>query len=100
MILITQINFLNNLSVKVSIFPKAWKEALVIPIPKSGNLTYVGNYRPISLLPLQAKVLKKLIHNQLIAYFEDTQYLSEKQHGFRKNHSTTHSVAQLNKYLN
>ena len=62
LILIAQIIFLCNLSIKVSIFPKAWKEALVIPIPKSGNLTYVGSYRPISLFPLPAKVLKKLIH--------------------------------------
>ena len=60
LILITQITFLCNLSVKVSIFPKAWKQALVIPIPKSGNLTYVGTNRPISLLTLMSKLLKKL----------------------------------------
>ena len=40
-----------NLSLEKSVFPDEWKKALVIPIPKSGDLTQVKNYRPISLLP-------------------------------------------------
>ena len=98
--LTTQLTFLFNLTVKFSEFPAAWKEALVIPIPKGGNSTLVGNYRPISLLPLPGKLLEKLVHTQLMTHLEDMQYLSENQHGFRKNHSTVHSVAQITKYLN
>ena len=60
--LISQITFLYNLSLHTSIFLAAWKKALVIPIPKSGNLTQVKNYRPISLLPLPRKLLEKLVH--------------------------------------
>ena len=98
--LTTQVTFLFNLTTKSSEFPKAWKEALVIPIPKCGNSTCVGNYRPISLLPLPGKLLEKLVHNQLMSHLEDIQFLSENQLGFRKNHSTVHSVAQITKYLN
>ena len=58
-------------SVETSIFPEAWKEALVIPIPKGGNLTLVQNYRPISLLPLPGKILDKLMHKQLTNYLEE-----------------------------
>ena len=59
-ILSPEVTYMYNLSVETSIFPSAWKEALIVPIPKSGNLTKVQNYRPISLLPLPGKILEKL----------------------------------------
>ena len=99
-ILIEQVTHLFNMTISSSIFPECWKDALVIPIPKTGNLTKVQNYRPISLLPLPGKLLEKLIHSQLSNHLEDIGYLSESQYGFRKNHSTVHSVAQLTKYVN
>ena len=34
-----EVTYLMNLSINNSSFPSAWKEALVIPIPKAGNLT-------------------------------------------------------------
>ena len=70
---------------------------MVVPNPKSGNLTLVKNYRPISLLPIPGEILEKLIHHQLSAYLEAL--LTDKQHGFRKSHSTIHSVAQLTNYI-
>ena len=94
-ILIHQVTFMMNLSIKTSVFPEAWKEALVIPIPKSGSPTMVQNYRPISLLPLPGKIIEKLIHKQLI----DNSLLTEYQHGFRKSHSCIHSVAQVTNYI-
>ena len=84
-ILITEITYLFNLSVGKSIFPEAWKDALVIPIPKTGNLSKVQNYRPISLLPLPGKLLEKLIHNQISMYLELNNLLVDEQHGFRKD---------------
>ena len=64
--LIPVITHMYNLSIEKSVFPSAWKWALVVPIPKSGDLTNDTNYRPISLLPLPGKILEKLIHvNQI-----------------------------------
>ena len=88
-----------NLTVRSSTFPAAWKEALIIPIPKTGNLTQVKNYRPISLLPLPGKIAEKLMHKQLVEYIESNSLLSEYQHGFRKQHSCVHSVAQFTSYV-
>ena len=88
-----------NLSIQSSSFPKVWKNALVIPIPKQGNLTKVQNYRPISLLPLPGKILEKLIHQQLTAHLDSESLLADEQHGFRKKHSTTHAVAQVTDYV-
>ena len=98
-ILIPEVTYMYNLSISSSKFPKAWKQALVIPIPKVGNLSLVQNYRPISLLPLPGKILEKIIHQQLSDYFEQEALLTEDQHGFRKAHSTNHSVAQLTNYV-
>ena len=99
-ILVKEVTHMFNLSITNSIFPAAWKSALVIPIPKTGDLTAVKNYRPISLLPLPGKILEKLVHAQLSNYLEGLSLLKEEQHGFRSNHSTVHSVAQLTNFVN
>ena len=98
-ILSLQVTHMMNLSIVKAIFPTAWKKALVIPIPKSGNLTMVQNYRPISLLPLPGKILEKLIHKQLENFVESNSLLATSQHGFRRGHSTIHSVEQLTNYV-
>ena len=99
-ILLEEVTYLFNLSISSSEFPKAWKEALVIPIPKSGDLTKVQHFRPISLLPLPGKLLEKLVHKQLSDHLENESLLVDIQHGFRKKHSTIHAVAQFTNYVN
>ena len=42
-------DLINN-SFKLGIFPKAWKQATVVPIHKGGNKGDMGNYCPILLL--------------------------------------------------
>ena len=98
--IIPEITHLYDLSLTTSNFPAEWKKALVVPIPKTGDLTLVQNYRPISLLPLPGKILEKLVHLQLADYLESNSLLTEVQHGFRRNHSTIHSVAQFSNYVN
>ena len=95
-----EVTHMFNLSLEKSVFPNEWKKALVIPIPKSGDLTQVKNYRPISLLPLPGKILEKLVHLQLSDHLERNFLLSSTQHGFRREHSTLDSVAQFTSYIN
>ena len=45
-------------------------------------------------------MLEKLIHGQLSEHIETNSLLADEQHGFRKNHSTVHSIAQLTTYVN
>ena len=81
-------------------FPDAWKEALVIPIAKSGDKTDPSNYRPISLLPILSKVAEKVINKQLNEYLEKTHLISTHQYGFRQKHSTQPLLLQLtNRWL-
>ena len=98
--LLKEVTFMFNLSIKTSVFPEPWKKALVVPIPKTGDLTNVKNFRPISLLPLPGKIMAKLIHQQLTSYLNDESLLTDSQYGFRKNCSTIHSVDQLTSYIN
>ena len=99
-ILAEQMTFISNLSVKTQTFPESWKKALVIPIPKKGDLSSVTNFRPISLLPQPGKVLEKLVHNSLTQFIEENMLLSHSQHGFRKNKSTLDALYQLTSTIN
>ena len=97
--LVAQVTFMYNLSFEKACFPMNWKKALVIPIPKQGNLTKVQNYRPISLLPLPGKVLEKLVHQQLSDHLETESLLTDTQYGFRKKLSTIHAIAQVTDFV-
>ena len=50
-----------NLSLQTNSFPVQWKQALVTPIYKKGDLHEVANYHPISLLSNVSKLLEKLL---------------------------------------
>ena len=71
------------------------KIARIIPIFKSGDSSDPKNYRPISLLPSFSKILKQLIYNRLISFFNKQDILHSSQHGFRTNHSTNSAIAEV-----
>ena len=48
-----------NTSIVTGVFPQAWKHANVILLFKTGDISNVSNYRPISLLPVLSKILEK-----------------------------------------
>ena len=70
-------------------FPKAWREALVIPIlkpdkdPKDPN-----SFRPISLLSCLCKILEKIVNKRLMWFLERNNLLDKCQCGFRKGRCT------------
>ena len=45
--------------------PQEWKDALIVPIPKKGDLSLCDNWRGISLLDLGGKVFAKIIQQRL-----------------------------------
>ena len=77
-----------NYSLKTSQIPTEWKAANVIPVPKSVNARSVDEYRPISILPVVAKVFESLVHTQVYGYLKHHDILHESQSGFRPKHST------------
>ena len=50
------------------IFPEEPKYSKASPILKVGNIETVGNYRPISVLPIFSKVLERIMYNRTYQY--------------------------------
>ena len=73
--------------------PSEWREALVVPIFKSGSRSAPTNYRPIALLSVVSKVLEKIVHRRLNMFLQPI--LSSKQSGFRKRDSTEFQLTRL-----
>ena len=62
---------------------------------KTSAVTYPGNYRSIAVLPPFAKILERLVNNQLSDFLEKENILFKHQFGFRKNYSTEQAILEL-----
>ena len=72
----------------LGIFPENLKIACLCPIYKGeGTRSNPDNYRPISVLPVLARIFEKLIHEQLYTFIEP--HLHSFRSGFREKHSTS-----------
>ena len=80
--------FLINSSISRDYVPASWKEAIVVPIHKAGQVDDPKNFRPISLLPVVSKVAERVVHQQLMAYLETHKLITDYQFGFRPGRST------------
>ena len=85
-------------------FPKSWKVGTIIPLPKSGALSLVGNWRPVCLLNVCGKVCEKILHKQLLDHMLRHRLMSDNQFGFipgRCPGDAIHGVSRdINKALN
>ena len=77
-----------NSSLTQGIFPKAWKIAEIIPIPKTDEAEPASNNRPISLLPILSKICERVVHQQFTNYLTINKLLSTHQNGNKRYHST------------
>ena len=76
-----------NFSLQSGIFPDSWKTARVAPIYKEGSKEERSNYRPISVLPVLARLFENLVNKQLYDYLDKNKFIYRKQSGFRSLHS-------------
>ena len=51
---------------ETGIYPEQWKMPNVTPVPKKDKKQTISNYRPISLLPIFAKVFENIILLEII----------------------------------
>ena len=83
-----------------SCFPPSWREAVVINIPKPGkDRSDPGNFRPIALTSCLCKTMERMINARLMWSLESQALLSEKQCGFRKNHSTLDHLVRFETFI-
>lgn len=76
-------------------WPKQWKTASVIFIPKSQDPHLVEKQRPISLLEIPGKLLERLICQRLTDLLEDRNILHPHQYGFRRRRGTQRALALI-----
>ena len=66
-------------------FSKSWKQATVIPIPKSGkNTSCPENYQPIALTSCLSKTLERIVNHPLVWYLKTNNKISNEQYGYKK----------------
>ena len=73
-------------------FPDVLKIGKITPIFKKGNPEDVGNYRPVSTLPIFGKLFEKVIYKRIFSFAKSQNIINPNQFGFRKSHSTSHAV--------
>lgn len=87
-----------NISLKYGYFPKIWKESYIIPLFKSGNKSFISNYRGIAKLSDIPKLFEKCIVDSLT--HQVSSLLTPLQHGFRKGLSAMTNILHLTTLVN
>ena len=59
----------------------------------------MNNYRPISIIPVIAKVFERIVYDQLHDYLIDNNMLSNSHSGFRSLHSTVTALLEATNNL-
>ncbi|GFV61254.1 retrovirus-related Pol polyprotein from type-1 retrotransposable element R1 [Trichonephila clavipes] len=90
-----------NVCLGLGIFPRIWKLAQVILIPKVNEfrVPHLDNLRCISLLPALGKWLEKLFVNRISWYLRRGDFLSSDQYGFTPHKSTEDALLRLNEIV-
>ena len=89
------ITYIYKLCIDKNYFPKAFKQAKVISIYKSGDNKDPSNYRPISVLSVLSKPLEKHIDKHLLSYLKTNELIHPDQSGFREHHSCHTALTTL-----
>ena len=81
--------------------PDPFKLAYVIPIPKISNPKSLDDLRPISLLPVFAKIFEKILERNMTRFLDKNEIITSSQFGFRINSFTELAITTLyDKLLN
>ena len=86
-----------NRALNNGITPAQWSEINIVPVPKSGPLNKVANYRGISMCPMITKVLNKMILMRIRPSIEPI--LRNSQNGFRPGRGTVPHILALRRIL-
>ena len=77
--------------------PDQWSDIHIIPLPKSGDLSKVGNYRGIGISSTVSNVINRMILNRIQPAIDE--HLRPNQNGFRPNRSTSSHILALRRII-
>ena len=81
------------------VFPSDWAISTVTLLPKTGDKTNPGNWRPVSNTNIFAKILEKLVHRQVTDFLFTNNIISEYQYGFVPGRSTHKAIFKFVKNI-
>lgn len=93
------LSYIFNLSLETCVFPKRMQIAKVTVLYKKGDKNELGNYRPISILPVFSKALEKILYQRLVDFSNKWDLVTSSQFGFRKNCSTETALINQKEYI-
>ncbi|KAH9290975.1 hypothetical protein KI387_035092 [Taxus chinensis] len=79
----------------MGVIPKDFNAAVLVSIPKKGDLTLHDNYRGISLINVMLKILTSVVIKRIEKELEERKFFSKSQAGFRRNEECVGQVAAL-----
>ena len=68
---------------------------MFVPLYKKGGRGEVGNYRPVSILPVVSKIFERIVYDQLSKHLDKHNILYKYQSGFRRSYSTETALIDL-----
>lgn len=77
--------------------PSAWKEAIVVPVPKKGTANVPDNYRGISLISCVCKLYCRILNARLAKILEPQ--IAEEQGGFRPGRGCDDQIFTLSEVI-
>ena len=81
-----------NNCISNGIFQDPLKVGKITPVYKKGANDDIGNYRPVSVLPIFGKIFEKILYSRIYSFMCSKNIIGESQFGFRKYHSTNHAI--------
>jgi hypothetical protein len=69
-----------------------WKRAMVVPVHRGGDRSFVTNYGPVGLTSVVFKQMEQVTASYLRQVWVQNDWLYEEQHGFRPGYSCESQV--------
>ena len=93
--LATPFSDMYNLSLTTKTYPASWKKQTCVLFFKKDNPCKPNNYRPISLLNYEGKIMERCVHKHISKYLEENTIIPEYQSWFKPTDSTINQLAYL-----
>ena len=84
-----------NQCLETGVFPSERKKGNIALIHKKGGKQILKNYRPVSLLPICGKILKRLMFNEMLEFFIENKLISTSQSGFKLGNSCINQLLSI-----
>ncbi|XP_053975327.1 uncharacterized protein LOC128874492 [Hylaeus volcanicus] len=85
-----------NTCLRGGVFPSPWKDARLVLISKGkGASDSPSSYQPVCMLNTAGKVMEKMLKTRLLRAVQAAGDLSDRQHGFRRGHSTISAISDV-----